>query len=63
MSKAPNSSLLFYQGNKLSTVREDAVTRTILRGAEAPLAEQLTGATTSLLSNKKAAAVHGLTDR
>ncbi|MFJ5181008.1 RHS repeat-associated core domain-containing protein [Pseudomonas fulva] len=47
MSKAPNSSLLFYQGNKLSTVREDAVTRTILRGAEAPLAEQLTGATTT----------------
>ena len=39
MSKAPNSTLFFYQGDKLITVKEGDHHRAIFRNAEQPLAE------------------------
>ncbi|AUA34851.1 hypothetical protein CWR53_20815 [Pseudomonas sp. SGAir0191] len=39
MSKAPNSSLFFYQGDKLITVKKGDEHRSIFRNAEQPLAE------------------------
>ncbi|MBA6121322.1 hypothetical protein N7592_14455 [Pseudomonas juntendi] len=39
MSKASNSTLFFYQGDKLVTVKKGAHHRAILRNAEQPLAE------------------------
>lgn len=39
MSKASNSTLFFYQGDKLITVREGDKGRAIFRNAEQPLAE------------------------
>ncbi|MBA6058323.1 hypothetical protein [Pseudomonas juntendi] len=39
MSKASNSTLFFYQGDKLFTVKEGGKGRTIVRNAEQPLAE------------------------
>lgn len=39
MSKASNSTLFFYQGDKLVTVKEGDKGRAIFRNAEQPLAE------------------------
>ncbi|WP_236237012.1 hypothetical protein [Pseudomonas faucium] len=39
MSKAPNRSLFFYQGDKLITVMQGDQPRTIFRNADQPLAE------------------------
>ncbi len=45
MSKASNSSLFFYQGNKLITVKQGDQYRAIFRNAELPLAELSTDET------------------
>ena len=39
MSKAPNRTLFFYQGDKLISVKEGDQHRTILRNGDQPLAE------------------------
>ncbi|NIE77077.1 hypothetical protein F3J44_07725 [Pantoea sp. Tr-811] len=39
MSKAPNNTLFFYQGDKLVTVKQGDQHRAIFRNAEQPLAE------------------------
>ncbi|UXH40330.1 RHS repeat-associated core domain-containing protein [Pseudomonas promysalinigenes] len=40
MSKSPNDTIFFYQGNKLVTVKEGANHRSIFRATDMPLAEQ-----------------------
>lgn len=45
MKQNPSSTLLFYQGDKLVTIKQSSQSRTILRGADVPLAEQHTGDT------------------
>lgn len=45
MKQNTSSTLFFYQGDKLTTVKQGAQIRTILRGADVPLAEQPTGDT------------------
>jgi len=47
MSKASNSSIFFYQGNKLITVKQGDQHRAIFRNAEQPLAELSTDQTQS----------------
>ncbi|WP_438281107.1 hypothetical protein [Pseudomonas alabamensis] len=45
MDNASNSTLFFYQGNKLATVKQGDRHRTIVRHAEQPLAELSTDGT------------------
>ncbi|MGX1018730.1 hypothetical protein AB7M33_001406 [Pseudomonas sp. Y3 TE3536] len=45
MSKAPNRSHFFYQGDKLITVKQGDEHRAIFRNAEQPLAELSTDET------------------
>ncbi|WP_219858963.1 RHS repeat-associated core domain-containing protein [Pseudomonas entomophila] len=47
MNKAQNNSLFFYQGDRLVTVKQGAVSRIILRTPDMPLAEQQTAGSTS----------------
>lgn len=47
MSKASKSSIFFYQGNKLITVKQGDQHRAIFRNAEQPLAELSTDQTQS----------------
>lgn len=48
MSKAPNRSLFFYQGDKLITVKQGDKHHVIFRSAEQPLAEQQTNGDRSI---------------
>lgn len=43
--KIKNSNLYFYQGGTLASVKQGTQTRTILRGADMPLAERHSEAT------------------
>jgi hypothetical protein len=47
MNTAQNNSLFFYQGDRLVTVKQGAVSRTIFRIPDMPLAEQQTAGSTS----------------
>ncbi|WP_416194365.1 hypothetical protein [Pseudomonas putida] len=47
MNKAQNNSLFFYQGDRLVTVKQGAVSRTIFRTPDLPLAEQQTAGSTT----------------
>ncbi|MNG86675.1 hypothetical protein D3C76_655140 [compost metagenome] len=64
MSKASNSSLFFYQGNKLITVKQGDQHRAIFRNAEQPLAELSTDDThtTGLLATDDKGSVLAVQD-